>query len=180
MRIGPAGYRLHRVVRIGFVAQPSPVVDRRDDEWHSVMDVGDEFISVACDDRAKSLPRCRVFQFYQMPPRPNGLPFFIPIAKGCLAFWPLIAFHSKMLSTGTMRAARGKSREMSGGSAPSLGLGIDRFTAAFGVCLQYGISPSAKRDTCPVSWLRRMTSRSWAWWPVPAPRKIADAQLRRC
>jgi integrase len=30
-----------------------------------------------------------------MPARPNGEPSFIAMAYGCLAFWPLIAFHSK-------------------------------------------------------------------------------------
>jgi hypothetical protein len=43
------------------------------------------------------------FQFSQRPAIPNGEPSFIAIAKGCFAFCPLIAFHSKKPSTGTMQ-----------------------------------------------------------------------------
>jgi hypothetical protein len=34
---------------------------------------------------------------------PNGEPSFMAMANGCLDFWPLIAFHSKKPSTGTMQ-----------------------------------------------------------------------------
>jgi hypothetical protein len=36
-------------------------------------------------------------------PIPNGLPSFMAMAYGCLAVWPLIAFHSKKPSTGRMQ-----------------------------------------------------------------------------
>jgi hypothetical protein len=43
-----------------------------------------------------------------MPAMPNGAPSFIAIAYGCFALWPLIAFHSKKPSTGTMQRACGR------------------------------------------------------------------------
>src|SRR6202040_3389980 len=53
------------------------------------------------------------FQFSQRPAIPNGEPSFIAIAKGCFAFCPLIAFHSKKPCTGTMqRRARYASRNV--------------------------------------------------------------------
>src|SRR5437660_3762335 len=43
------------------------------------------------------------FQFSHIPAIPNGAPSFMAIAYGCFAFWPLMAFHSKKPSTGTMQ-----------------------------------------------------------------------------
>src|SRR5262245_3782746 len=45
-------------------------------------------------------------QFSQMPASANGLPDFMAMAKGCLALVPLIAFHSKKLSTGNRHLRR--------------------------------------------------------------------------
>ena len=41
-------------------------------------------------------------QYSHKPPIPNGLPSFMAMAYGCLALWPLMAFHSKKPSTGRM------------------------------------------------------------------------------
>src|SRR3954447_6126385 len=43
------------------------------------------------------------FQFSQMPASPKPEPSFMPIAQGCLALSPLMAFHSKKRSTGIMQ-----------------------------------------------------------------------------
>src|SRR5262245_55479782 len=48
-------------------------------------------------------PEAGSFQFSQIPARPNGEPSFIAIAYGCLALCPLMAFHSKKPSTGTIQ-----------------------------------------------------------------------------
>jgi hypothetical protein len=51
-------------------------------------------------------PEVGSFQFSHSPPMPNGLPSFMAMAKGSFACWPLIAFHSKKPSTGTMHRRR--------------------------------------------------------------------------
>src|SRR6266404_9693003 len=73
-------------------------------------------------------PEAGSFQFSQMPAIPNGAPSFMAIAYGCFAFWPLIAFHSKKPSTGTMQRRLigiAERRQV----PHSLALGIDRLTA---------------------------------------------------
>ena len=51
-------------------------------------------------------PEAGSFQFSQSPPTPTGLPSFMEMAQGCLALCPLIAFHSKKPSTGTIQCRR--------------------------------------------------------------------------
>ena len=45
-------------------------------------------------------PVVRSFQFSHSPGMPKGDPSLMAMANGCLAFWPLIAFHSKKPSAG--------------------------------------------------------------------------------
>src|SRR5262245_9365352 len=115
-----------------------------------------------CKGRITS-PEPGAFQFSQMPAIPNGAPSFIPIAYGCFAFSPLIAFHSKKPSTGTMqRRLRYASRKV-GKSRTVSHLALMGFRPPFGSLHQYGMRPqrSGSSDTSPVLCLRRMTSNSW-------------------
>jgi len=45
-------------------------------------------------------------QFSHKAPSPNGEPSFMAMAKGCLTFSPLTAFHSKNPSIGRMHRRR--------------------------------------------------------------------------
>ena len=64
-------------------------------------------------------PEVGSFQFSQSPPRPNGLPSFIAIAQGCLAFEPLIASIRKSRRLGRYSAAANRRRGSSAGCARS-------------------------------------------------------------
>src|SRR6266404_9906965 len=72
-------------------------------------------------------PEAGSFQFSQMPARRARHPSSLS-RRGCFALWPLIAFHSKKPSTGTMQRRLigiAERRQV----PHSLALGIDRLTA---------------------------------------------------
>src|SRR3954471_18260562 len=97
-------------------------------------------------------PEVGSFQFSQIPEIPNGEPSFMAIAKGCFAFWPLIAFHSKKPSTGTMqRRLRYASRNV-GRSRTVSHLALIGLRPPVASLHQYGIRPqrSGSSDTSPV------------------------------
>src|SRR5215207_10923696 len=86
------------------------------------------------------------FQFSQMPASPNGEPSFIPIAKGCFTFSPLIAFHSKNKSTGMMQRRRAYASRNIGSVATVAALAL--MGGGFGFSLhQYGIRPHFSRSS---------------------------------
>src|ERR1700755_486033 len=97
-------------------------------------------------------PEVVSFQFSHIPAMPNGAPSFMAIAYGCFAFWPLIAFHSKKPSTGTMqRRLRYASRKV-GRSRTVSHLALMGLRPPVGSLHQYGIRPqrSGSSDTSPV------------------------------
>ena len=69
------------------------------------MNVGYELVGIGRDDCKSADPftRSEVLPIFQIPAMPNGAPSFMAIAYGRLAFCPLIAFHSKKPSTGTVQ-----------------------------------------------------------------------------
>src|SRR5947207_13064945 len=89
------------------------------------------------------------FQFSQIPAMPNGAPSFMAIAYGCFAFCPLIAFHSKKPSTGTMqRRLRYASRKL-GRSRTVSHFALMGLRPPVGSVHQYGMRPqrSGSSDT---------------------------------
>src|SRR6266550_1529408 len=92
------------------------------------------------------------FQFSHIPAIPNGAPSFMAIAYACFAFCPLIAFHSKKPSTGTMqRRLRYASRNV-GRSRTVSHLALLGLRPPIGSVHQYGIKPqrNGSSDTSPV------------------------------
>src|SRR5256885_6895192 len=81
------------------------------------------------------------FQFSQSPAMPNGVPSFIAIAYGCFAFWPLIAFHSKKPSTGTMHRRRRYASRNVGSVATVSAFALIGLRPPFGSLHQYGMRP---------------------------------------
>src|SRR5262249_13044055 len=97
-------------------------------------------------------PEVGFFQFSHIPAMPNGTPSFMAIAYGCFAFCPLIAFHSKKPSTGTMqRRLRYASRNV-GRSRTVSHLALMGLRPPVGSLHQYGIKPqrSGSSVTFPV------------------------------
>jgi hypothetical protein len=76
-----------------------------ENDGHSVMNVGHKLVGISGDDHKSAGPftGTRVLPIFPDTGNAEGAPSFIAIAYGCFAFWPLIAFHSKKPSTGTMQ-----------------------------------------------------------------------------
>jgi hypothetical protein len=36
--------RSHQIARVGFFTEPTGVIGRREDDWHTVVDVGDQIV----------------------------------------------------------------------------------------------------------------------------------------
>src|SRR5262249_39153487 len=92
------------------------------------------------------------FQFSQIPARPNGEPSFMAMAYGCFALCPLMAFHSKNPSTGTIqRRVRYASRKL-GRSRTVSHLALIGLRPPVGSWHQCGMSPqrNGSSDTSPV------------------------------
>src|SRR6266576_7040869 len=83
-------------------------------------------------------PEVGFFQFSQIPEIPNGAPSFMAIAYGCFAFWPLIAFHSKKPSTGTMQRRLQYASRNVGRSRTVSHLALMGLRPPFGSLHQYG------------------------------------------
>jgi hypothetical protein len=70
-----------------------------------------------------------------MAAMPNGTPSFLAIARGCLAFWPFIAFHSKIgprLDATSLVVGLAERRQ----AGHRLALGKDAFAAPLGAVNQ--------------------------------------------
>src|SRR5262249_47989742 len=89
-------------------------------------------------------PEAGSFQFSQMPAIPNGEQSFIAMAYGCFDFCPLIAFHSKKPSTGTIqRRLRYASRNVGRFRTVSY-FALIGLRPPVGSLHQYGIRPHRK------------------------------------
>jgi hypothetical protein len=93
---------------IRVITEPSAVALRRQDQRHAVVNVGHQRVRIRDDDRKgpDPLAAARVLPVLPNATDANGLLSFMAIAQGCLTLCPLIAFHSKNLSTGPDAAAR--------------------------------------------------------------------------
>ena len=87
-------------------------------------------------------PEVGSFHFSQSPPRPNGLPSFIAIAQGCLAFEPLIASKKAVDWDDTAPPPIGVAEARPG--AHGLALGVDRLAPALRVLAPIGNETSAQ------------------------------------
>src|SRR6266480_7632982 len=133
--------RTHQITRISLFAEPARVIVPRENDRHSVMNVRHQLVGIRRDDckSADPLARGRVLPIFPDTGNTERCPVFH--AYGCFAFWPLIAFHSKKPSTGTMqRRLRYASRNV-GRSHTVSHLAFMGLRPPVGSLHQYGISP---------------------------------------
>src|SRR5262249_62272245 len=95
-------------------------------------------------------------------------PYSIAMENGCLAFCPLIAFHSKKPSTGTIQRRRAYASRNVGNREMVSAFALIGLRPPLGSLHQYGIRPHFRKssDRSPVRGFWRIMSSSWQGAPL--------------